>query len=107
MMSQAPLAGAAAAAGAAGAMGGAGQDLAAQGEALAEKEKKTVFATLLQDCGKWMTKENGLDELPPITLHVADEKGTSKTLKLPASAYVMETEAEEMKLSIKYLMGII
>merc|ERR1719478_394873 len=94
----------------AGPMAGPGQgqeSIAAQGAALAEKEKKTVFATLLQDCGKWMTNETGLSELPSIHLHVADEKGNKRVLTLPASAYVMETVADEVELTIKYLMGII
>jgi hypothetical protein len=53
-----------------------------------------VFQMLLADCGRWMTNEESLNELPPVHFHIVGTSGTKQVLKIPAKTYVMEMEAQ-------------
>jgi hypothetical protein len=57
------------------------------------KVKAEVFQMLMSECAEWR-EEEGLEELPPIYLHVAGEDGTTQSLRLDAASYIFETVEE-------------
>mmetsp|Transcript_70326 Transcript_70326/g.139422 ORF Transcript_70326/g.139422 Transcript_70326/m.139422 type:complete len:529 (+) Transcript_70326:69-1655(+) len=59
---------------------------AAKGQPSSEK----VFQLLLEDCSGWLTKENGLLELPSLFFHVKDANGRRSAFELTAWAWVTE-----------------
>jgi len=54
--------------------------------------KAGVLKLLLADCESWLDEGEGLDELPPVHLHVRGSAGTKQSLALPAKTYVVESE---------------
>merc|ERR1719191_453530 len=72
---------------------------------IAEKEAEVV-ALLLNQCGSWMTEEDGLDELPALHFQLAGQNGKNKTLSLDGAGYVIETMEDEMKIVQRNIMGL-
>lgn len=68
--------------------------------------KQDVLGELFMNCGKWLDNTTGLNELPDLHFHVAGSDGRPQTLKLPGSAYVLETEQEEVQDVTKSLWGV-
>merc|ERR1719223_1661356 len=70
--------------------------------------KHSTFVKLLHDCHSWMENSSGLDELPPIHLHVAGKNGKGSTaLKLPGSGYVLEMMQDQLKYAMAKLFAIV
>eukprot|EP00927_Polykrikos_kofoidii_P086596 TRINITY_DN9748_c0_g4_i2.p1 TRINITY_DN9748_c0_g4~~TRINITY_DN9748_c0_g4_i2.p1 ORF type:complete len:712 (-),score=116.10 TRINITY_DN9748_c0_g4_i2:50-2185(-) len=70
--------------------------------------KHATFVKLLHDCHSWMDNSSGLDELPPIHLHVAGKGGKNvTTLKLPGSGYVLEMMEKQLKYAMTKLFGVV
>jgi hypothetical protein len=67
--------------------------------------KAVIFQQLVFNCRHWMTKEEGLDELPTIYFHVGGAGHTKQTLKLDAWAYIIETHEKEFKYVYKNVPG--
>merc|ERR1719171_2670190 len=53
-----------------------------------------------------MDEQNGLDELPPLHLHLAGSDGKKQTILLEGAAYIIETEEEEVHPVEKTFMGM-
>jgi hypothetical protein len=56
--------------------------------------KLNAFNDLLYKCGEWLTEEEGINEIPPITLHLTGKDGKPRKHQLVAWTYIFETEAE-------------
>eukprot|EP00927_Polykrikos_kofoidii_P086593 TRINITY_DN9748_c0_g2_i1.p1 TRINITY_DN9748_c0_g2~~TRINITY_DN9748_c0_g2_i1.p1 ORF type:complete len:688 (-),score=54.17 TRINITY_DN9748_c0_g2_i1:50-2113(-) len=57
-----------------------------------------TFMKTLHDCHSWMGNDTGLNELPPIYIHVAGRGGRNATaLKIPGSGYVLEMKEDQLK----------
>jgi len=59
-----------------------------------EITKSMVLQLLLQDCGAWLTEEEGVNELPTLSFKVVGANGQEKTLDLTGWAYVIEMEQD-------------
>lgn len=68
--------------------------------------KAVIFQQLIFDCKDWLTKEKGLDELPPIHFHVGGINGTKQTLNLLGWSYIIETQEKEFKYIYKKIPGL-
>merc|ERR1740138_140117 len=68
--------------------------------------KAVIFQQLILDCGHWLSKERGLEELPPVHFHIAGANGTKQTLKLSGWSYIIETQEKEYKIVYKTLPGL-
>merc|ERR1719393_168552 len=53
--------------------------------------KAVIFQQMVLDCEHWLSKDKGLEELPPIHFHIAGANGTKQTLDLSGWSYVIET----------------
>eukprot|EP00927_Polykrikos_kofoidii_P086592 TRINITY_DN9748_c0_g1_i1.p1 TRINITY_DN9748_c0_g1~~TRINITY_DN9748_c0_g1_i1.p1 ORF type:complete len:721 (-),score=123.26 TRINITY_DN9748_c0_g1_i1:34-2196(-) len=70
--------------------------------------KHATFVKILHDCHSWMHNSSGLDELPPIHLHVAGKGGKNLTaLKLPGSGYVLELMEDQLQYAMTKLFGVV
>merc|ERR1719199_1322990 len=49
-----------------------------------------VFQNLLMQCGQWISQGQGVRELPPLHFHVRGAGGTSQTLRINPSSYIMQ-----------------
>jgi hypothetical protein len=68
-------------------------------------DKATIFQLLIQDCRAWLTKEEGLDELPNIHFHVRGANNTKQTLSLAGWSYIIETQEKQFKYEYKEIPG--
>mmetsp|Transcript_5607 Transcript_5607/g.9973 ORF Transcript_5607/g.9973 Transcript_5607/m.9973 type:complete len:378 (-) Transcript_5607:179-1312(-) len=53
--------------------------------------KSHAFQNLLSSCRDWMTEDDGINEIPPINLHLAGADGKPQIFQLSAWAWVVET----------------
>jgi hypothetical protein len=67
--------------------------------------KAEVFQQLVLDCRHWLTKDDGLNELPSIHLHVGGAAGNMQTLDLDGWSYIIETQEKEFKYEYKSVPG--
>jgi len=65
------------------------KEVAATGE-----EKHLAFQSLLRRCGKWLTKEDGIGEIPSILLHLAGKHGVAQQFPLSPAAFIVESTAD-------------
>merc|ERR1740130_1020689 len=68
--------------------------------------KAKLFQELILDCKSWMSKDTGLDELPPIHFHVAGSGGTTQQLALKGWSYIIETQEKEFNYVYKNIPGV-
>jgi len=68
--------------------------------------KAVIFQQLILDCKRWLTPDQGLDELPPIHFHVRGSNGSKQTLKLDGWSYILETQEKEFKYVYKNMKGL-
>jgi len=54
-------------------------------------QKSDAFNLLLRDCDRWLTKSQGLRELPSLHLHLTGSENRSQTIELTGWAYVIES----------------
>jgi len=71
-----------------------------------QKQKAEIFAMLLAECGNWITKEKGLDEMPHLHFQLADAHGKKQTLALGGAGYIVEQTIEDVKMTKKNFLGI-
>jgi len=67
--------------------------------------KDSILKLLLLDCNSWLTKDQGLHELPDIHFHLRGAGGETKKVALSAWAYVMETFEHEVETVYKNVGG--
>jgi len=60
-----------------------------------QASKAEVFQQLILDCRLWLTRSEGLDELPSLNFHIGGAHGTKQTLELDGWSYIIETHEEE------------
>eukprot|EP00927_Polykrikos_kofoidii_P057993 TRINITY_DN5226_c0_g2_i1.p1 TRINITY_DN5226_c0_g2~~TRINITY_DN5226_c0_g2_i1.p1 ORF type:complete len:521 (-),score=88.67 TRINITY_DN5226_c0_g2_i1:286-1848(-) len=58
------------------------------------KNRVKVFKATLSQCQTWINDSGGLDELPPIFLHVGGAGGEKQVLMLDGATYVLEMVSE-------------
>jgi len=81
---------------------------AAEHKTFPNKSKSQVFSSLLRYCGVWLNEANAtIDEIPSVHLHLAGKAGVAQAYTLPASAYIVEAEAEIVKVVTKKLFGVL
>lgn len=72
-----------------------------------QKSKADLVMLLLNQCDSWMSKEEGLGELPKLYFHLAGaQEGQSQTLELDGAGYVLEAMKDETKTVETNLMGM-
>jgi len=75
-------------------------------EAASTVSKAGIFQSLIEDCKSWLTPHQGLDELPPIHLHVGGSNGSKQALQLKPWSYILETQEEEFESVYKDIPGL-
>lgn len=73
---------------------------------IAAASKAMIFQNLILDCKAWLTKDNGLNELPDIHFDVRGADGTHQTLSLAAWSYIIETHEKDFKYVYKNIPGL-
>lgn len=68
--------------------------------------KAVIFQQMVLDCEHWLSKDKGLEELPPIHFHIAGANGTKQSLDLSGWSYVIETQEKEYKYIYKTVPGL-
>lgn len=74
------------------------------GEAMLRKAD--VFLMLLMDCHTWMSDSGGLDELPPLRMHVSGRGNETTELVIPGHAYIMEVPEHDAMAHLQLLEGV-
>jgi len=73
---------------------------------IAPASKAMVFQQLVLECRLWLTKDEGLDELPEIHFHIGGANGTKQSLSLAGWSYIIETQEKEFKYIYKNVPGL-
>lgn len=78
--------------------------------ALAQQNPKIptglLFHALVVNCTDWMSEENGgIDEIPPIDIHLAGAEGVTQKVPLTAWSYIVMTVKPVYKKIIKDIFG--
>lgn len=56
--------------------------------------KFDILQWVLSDCSSWMAETDGLNEVPSLHFELAGKMGETKSLEIPAWAYIMEQDYE-------------
>mmetsp|Transcript_116888 Transcript_116888/g.342289 ORF Transcript_116888/g.342289 Transcript_116888/m.342289 type:complete len:582 (-) Transcript_116888:328-2073(-) len=67
--------------------------------------KGLVFEMLMRDCDAWFDDKIGLEELPPIHFHLADDTGKTKAVTLDGWAYVISAKERERRIVYQDIPG--
>lgn len=57
-------------------------------------DKGAAFQSVLSNCGEWMGEADGLDEIPPVNVHLAGIDGKQQIVSLPPWTWVSETSEQ-------------
>jgi hypothetical protein len=58
---------------------------------MSEGAKSKAFHDLLAKCESWMTKGDGVSEVPSVYVHLSGKEGNKQSIELSAWSYVVET----------------